>query len=209
MLEAYGMVYVKPEFGMHGRGVMRVEQQESGNHRFKYQHGQHMERFDHFQELYQSLRNEMGEKPYLLQKGVHMLKQGANDFDIRVLVQKSPRGRWEVTGAIGRVAHASKIVTNVHNGGTLKRVSTLLSPYMSVSEQETFLERLRRIGLRVAAVMDATYPGVKDLGLDIAIDHQKRPWILEVNTSPDPFIFRKLQDKSVFHKVYRYWRYWR
>jgi hypothetical protein len=30
--------------------------------------------------------------------------------------------------------------------------------------------------------------------------------VLEVNTSPDPYIFRRLKDKSIFGKIRRYAR---
>ncbi|MGO4276757.1 YheC/YheD family protein, partial [Paenibacillus sp. TAF58] len=33
-----------------------------------------------------------------------------------------------------------------------------------------------------------------------------KPWVLEVNTAPDPFIFNQLKDKKMFFKVLRYAR---
>ncbi|UUZ90327.1 YheC/YheD family protein [Paenibacillus sp. P25] len=38
----------------------------------------------------------------------------------------------------------------------------------------------------------------------MAIDQKLYPWILEVNTWPDPWIFRKLKDKRIFRRIYRY-----
>ena len=50
------------------------------------------------------------------------------------------------------------------------------------------------------------YPGFKEIGVDIGIDKELKPWVLEVNTAPDPFIFNQLKDKKMFFKVLRYAR---
>jgi hypothetical protein len=54
--------------------------------------------------------------------------------------------------------------------------------------------------------MQQRFPGVKEIGVDLAIDNQFKPWILEVNTLPDPYIFRRLNNKAVFGKIIRYAR---
>jgi len=208
MLDRYRMVYVKPVHGMHGKGVARVEWDEANaEHPYKYQLGLHIAEFADFNEMYGDLKIRMNGKKYLVQQGIHMLQHDSRDFDIRVMVQKNPSQEWEVTGMIGRVADDGKVVTNVHSGGRLKPVELLLQNYMSDEEQKAFLSLLKQQGLRVAEAMNEQYRGVKQLGLDIATDEHLKPWILEVNTSPDPYIFLKLKDKRVFNRVIRYTKY--
>ncbi|MNP63561.1 hypothetical protein D3C76_1589710 [compost metagenome] len=75
---------------------------------------------------------------------------------------------------------------------------------MGAEEQTNFTGGLKRLGVSVAKQLDAAYPGIKEIGIDIAVDRSHKSWILEVNTCPDPYIFRILKDKDIFRKVIRY-----
>jgi len=206
MLRDYKMVYVKPNVGMFGNGVIRVEWEETKDKAFSYQLGVKESRFDTFDEMYASILKVTNKRHYLAQKGIHLLKYKGNRFDLRVMVQQTPKRSWETTGIIGRVAHPSKIVTNFHSGGTLKPVETLLASYVTGEEQRRYIVKLRALGTQVARAIHAKYRGVKEIGVDVALDKELNPWILEVNTSPDPFIFRRLKDKRIFAKMRRYER---
>jgi len=204
MLDRFGMVYVKPDKGTHGNGVMRVERQADGT--YSYQRGVVSRQFRDFGAFYQDLSKATGGRAYLIQKGIHLLKHQGRRFDIRVMVQMSPKGRWVATGLIGRVAGPKRIVTNFHNGGQLKAVSVLMAGYMNKEERLRFERKLRLVGLAAAKRLEAAYPGIKEIGLDVGLDKALNPWIFEVNTCPDPYIFRKLKDKSIFKRIARYAR---
>lgn len=201
MLFRYGMVYVKPDVGTYGNGVMRVEKTEAG---YQYQAGTRIRMFPDADSLYRDLMKAVKNRSYLVQQGIHLLKHKGRRFDIRVMVQKNLRNRWEATGIVGRVAHPRKIVTNFHNGGTLKPVPALLAAHMGHEERIRFTNSLMQLGVRVARRLEARFPGIKEVGLDIAVDRDRRAWILEVNTCPDPYIFKVLKDKSVMRKILRY-----
>lgn len=205
MLEQYKMVYVKPNVGMFGNGVIRVEQvEDEGEQSYTYQAGTRLQKFKTFSTMYASLHKLTNKRPYLVQKGIHLLRYKGNRFDLRVMVQMTPHRNWETTGIIGRVAHPSKIVTNFHNGGKLKSVDTLLLKYLPATERRGYVKQLQVLGVKVANAINARYKGVKEIGVDVALDHDLFPWILEVNTSPDPYIFRVLKDKRIYAKIRRY-----
>lgn len=204
MLNAYGMVYVKPDVGTYGNGVIRVEKRGGGG--YSYQLGTKAAMSRDFDSLYGALAKWAGSRSYLIQKGIHLVKYSRRRFDLRVMVQLSPKGVWETTGLIGRVAHPGKIVTNYHSGGKLVDVKRLLGAHLSVDQMHRTTEQLNRLGVKVARHMHAKYPGLRQIGLDIGFDRTWTPWILEVNTNPDPYIFNHLSDKSVYRKVMRYRR---
>jgi glutathione synthase/RimK-type ligase-like ATP-grasp enzyme len=204
-LHKHKMVYVKPDKGTFGKGVMRVEWQEGGLSPYLYQTGTRVFEFTGFDDLYRSIRERTKGRSYVVQRGIHLLKYRGNRFDIRVMVQLGKKG-WRTTGMIGRVAQAGKIVTNYHNGGKPRAVELLLDVHLAAGKKKELVERLERLGVRAARQMHKAYPGVREIGVDVALDEQFHPWILEVNTRPDPYIFRNLKDKRIYARVIRYHR---
>jgi glutathione synthase/RimK-type ligase-like ATP-grasp enzyme len=204
MLTEYGMVYVKPVNGTFGKGVMRVEKLRSPSKGYKYQLNTTIRTFPTFELLHQSLVKKINGRRYLVQRGIDLLRHKKRRFDIRVMIQRNNNNHWEATGIIGRLAHPAKIVTNYHNGGTPMSFESLMSTHQSPTQKMVYAIRLKQISLDIAKELEKHYPGIKELGIDIAIDQQMRPWILEVNTKPDAFIFRKLEDKTIFRKIYQY-----
>ncbi|WP_239713636.1 YheC/YheD family protein [Paenibacillus sp. 19GGS1-52] len=207
MLLKYGMVYVKPECGTYGNGVMRVEQtRDQGGTAYKYQSGTKIKNFGGFEDFYRSLKKSTHGRSYLIQRGIALLKHGGQRFDIRVMVQLSPRGKWETTGLIGRVAQRGKIVTNYHSGGKPTAVEKLLAPHLSSAQQDAVLRNLAKLGRDTGRFYHKKFPGFKQIGVDVGLDRSMTPWIIEVNTNPDPYIFNQLADKSMYRKVMSYRR---
>ncbi|MFD0670102.1 YheC/YheD family protein [Cohnella sp. GCM10027633] len=203
MLARYGMVYVKPSSGTFGIGVMRVERTASG---YAYQTGMKKRSFHSVDSLYRSISRHKRKRNYLVQKGIHLLKYRGRRFDIRVMVQRDSRRRWETTGIIGRVAYPGKVVTNYHSGGKPTDVRVLLAPLSSEGRRARIVARLSRVGYDAAAALARAYPRIDMVGADIGLDASFRPWIIELNTRPDPYLFRHLKDKRTHYKVLRYAR---
>ncbi len=207
MLQKYGMVYIKPERGTYGNGVMRVEVvRESGRTLYQYQRDTKITRKTDVEALYFSLKKHIGSRSYLIQKGIALLKHKDRRFDLRVMVQLSPQGKWETTGMIGRVAQSGKIVTNYHNGGKPTSVEKLLSPHMDAARQAGLIRRLNKLGEDIGRFYHKKNLGFKQLGVDVGLDRTLTPWIIEVNTNPDPYIFNQLKDKSMYRRVMAYRR---
>ncbi|WP_410771443.1 YheC/YheD family protein [Fontibacillus sp. BL9] len=207
MLHKYGMVYIKPERGTYGNGVMRAETaRESGRILYQYQSGTKIKKMTDFEAFYLSLKKQIRSRSYLIQKGIVLLKHKDRRFDLRVMVQLSPKGKWETTGMIGRVAQSGKIVTNYHNGGKPTSIEKLLSPHMDAAKQAYLIHRLKKLGEDIGRFYHKKNLGFKQLGVDVGLDRTLTPWIIEVNTNPDPYIFNQLKDKSMYRKVMSYRR---
>jgi hypothetical protein len=198
------MVFVKPVIGMHGQGVMKVERLWGHDQPYVYQMGVIRKSFPTFAMLLASLKGETQGKPYLVQRGISLLQYKGRPFDLRVMAQLTPNRKWETTGMIGRVARKGKIITNYHNGGTLMELDKLLAPYASEAALTDFTRRLKELGVLAGKEMHKNFPKITEIGLDIGVSSDLEPWIIEVNTSPDFYVFRHLPDKTVFRKVRRY-----
>lgn len=201
MLERYGMLYLKPDTGSLGVGVMRVEKRGST---YRYQSGEKISSFPTFQAMLESIQRQTGSRSYLIQKGIHMLRHEGRPFDFRVMIQKNPSRRWEPTGTVARVAHPRKAVTNGSQGGTIYPAADLLKPIAGAGKTTVVLQRMNRLARLTAEQFSREHPEMNELGLDIALDRKLMPWILEVNTHPDPCPFTKLDNKASINKIVAY-----
>jgi len=204
MLERYGMVYVKPVNGTFGKGVVRIERLAGPGPAWQIHYGDNKVRFPSFAAMFRRLSAVKLRRPYLVQRGIRLLANNGRPFDLRVMVQKNPHDRWESTGIIARLARRGRAVTNYHSGGTPMSAERLLIRHTDAPRMRRLFDRLRELGLQTAEALDRRFPGIKEVGLDIGLDKSLTPWIIETNTAPDPFIFRKLPDRSVFRRIYRY-----
>ncbi|WP_276352370.1 YheC/YheD family protein [Cohnella caldifontis] len=204
MLNRYRMVYVKPVSGMHGKGVMRVARTGAGGYVCRW--GSSGSRYRGFRPLYEAIRKRTRGRPYLVQRGIRLLTVRGKLFDIRVMVQKPPGRKWKATGIIGRLARPGRVVTNYHSGGKPTDVRTLLRGYAKPARIDVLMRTMAAVSRRAAAALNRGYPGVNMVGADIGLDRSLKPWIIELNTSPDPYLFRFLKDKRVSRRVLRYAR---
>ncbi|MCR2804165.1 YheC/YheD family protein [Paenibacillus soyae] len=204
MLDRYRMVYVKPTHGSLGQGVMRVEKEDGGG--YGYQLAGKRRSFAGFDALYRAIVKDKRSKSYLVQKGVHALQYEGRAYDLRLVVQRAPYGGFEATGTVARVASPGKIVTNGSQGGTILTAEQVLAPYMSPMNRNRLLKQLDGIGVATIKRLRRRYPKMLEIGLDIAVDRNLKPWILEVNTTPDHCPFAILQDQTMIRRIIHYGR---
>ena len=207
LLRCYGMVYIKPDKGRYGGGIMRAEML-SGPHNtvFRLSLGRVSRQYTSYEELQVAVESITAFRPYLVQQGIQMLTHDNCLFDVRVMVQQSPRRKWETTGYLARVAAPGRIVTNFHSEGTPHELPPILANYLSSTDSKRLIQRLCRLGVTVAKRCHRAFPQLKEVGLDIAIDRGMKPWILEVNTRPMADVFMKLGNKTMFRRITRYAR---
>ncbi|MNI33848.1 Endospore coat-associated protein YheD [compost metagenome] len=201
MFRLHDSLYLKPDEGTGGRGIYKIIKNDKG---FILRGGTASRSFDSFDALYRSLHIFLNKNKYVVQQGIDLLKHDGRSFDIRVMVQKNRNRQLETTGIIGRLGKPSKIVTNFHSGGTPLTVDTLLKSHLRGADRANFIQKLESLGKEASIVLGESYRRKKAFGVDIAIDSNMKPWILEINTGPDMSIFNTLKDKTMYRKILRY-----
>lgn len=171
---------------------------------YHLQYGTEERSFHSLDELERALNDRIQERDYIIQQGISLMKHGDLPFDLRVLTQKNLQHNWETTGILGRVAAPGKIITNIHGGGQLATFEELVLPHLQQDRFKKLRNELYRLGIHTAVQLQTSFPRLKEIGIDIALDEEGRPWILEVNTLPGIYAFGLLPDKGAYRKIKRY-----
>ncbi|WP_053598760.1 YheC/YheD family protein [Bacillus sp. FJAT-18017] len=215
MLDRHRMVYVKPDNWSFGRGVIRVErvENEDGSNQYTFQRKTKIYTYDTFADLLASLDKEIKDimkkrktknKKYIIQKGIHLLKYERCIFDLRIMVQRTPDKKYEVTGMLGRVADPQRIVTNFHSNGMVYPVEPLLAKHMNGEKLVAYKNKLRKLGEQIGQLYN-----LNAIGIDIGLDRDFFPWIIEVNIWPDPYVFDELEDKTMITRIIELRNHWK
>ncbi|WP_440115029.1 YheC/YheD family protein [Paenibacillus sp. QZ-Y1] len=160
--------------------------------------------FHSLDELEIALNERIENREYIIQQGIPLMKHDGLPFDLRVLTQKNLQHSWETTGILGRIAAPGKIITNIHGGGRLASFEEVVRPHFNNHEFDQLRSELYRLGIHMAVQLQRSFPRLKEIGIDIALDESGRPWILEVNTLPGIYAFALLPDKQTYRKIRRY-----
>lgn len=198
MLDQFKMVYLKPVNGFKGIGIMRAETKGA---KYELRYGTSKAIFSNVHALYHAVRRRIQSKPYLIQKGIMTLLYHGRPFDFRIMVQKNENREWEVSGIVGRVARPKLIVTNRSQGGKCLPADRLLQSNMNKSNVSPYLASIFHLTRSIGEQFQSVHPTVWQLGVDIAVSQDLKPWVLEVNTSPAITPFINLGNKRMYNRI--------
>jgi hypothetical protein len=148
------------------------------------------------------LRRFSKRRSFLLQKGIHLATTKGRPFDVRVMVQKTTKGKWVSSAIFTKIGRTGKVATNYHQGGKLGYFFQTMAGagYKSASIQRKKTE-LEWLGSTVGTHFDCYKNGFRELGLDVALDVKGKTWILEVNTKPQFYPLKHMKDKKMYHRI--------
>lgn len=187
MLQSHTVVFAKPTTGSLGRGIVRM----------MHTNGQYVVHFsnkapvlnDHepynLLPLLRTVVPILRRQPYILQQGIKTITHNNQSTDFRILCNKDKTGTWNVTSIVARCSANEQFVANVAMGGSLHHPKNVLSPLFSSRETNEIMKLLTDLSLQCAITIEQHCNGTYgELGVDLAIDEDGKPWILEVNTKP-------------------------
>ncbi|MFC5451033.1 YheC/YheD family protein [Paenibacillus aestuarii] len=199
MLSVFPTVYFKPTGGTGGFGIIRIKRIARG-YQTKLNTVKSLSPTQGH--LYKKLSRFSGRESYLLQQGIQLAKTTGKPFDIRVMVQKTNKGKWISTAICTKIGKPGKVATNYHQGGKLGYLrQTLVGAgykHASILRKEAALKRL---GIAVGKSFDLNRRGFRELGLDVALDTEGNLWILEVNTRPAIYPWKHLKGKMLYRRI--------
>lgn len=199
MLRRHTSLFIKPDKGGGGAGAVRLLKQGNGKIEIRTLNRQKViDSGSLFFYLKQCLRPGNN---YIIQQGIDLGEIGGRPFDLRVHLQK-PFFRWQISGICAKVAAPGQIVTNHCKGGLpVEAKNALYHVARQQSRTVDLMKEIRTLSKETAHTLNAAFPGLKELGIDLGVDKNLRIWIFEVNTRPDFKMFRSLNNPRMYRRI--------
>ncbi|HEU5140806.1 MAG TPA: YheC/YheD family protein [Bacillales bacterium] len=186
MTERYSSVFLKPAAGSQGKQIFRITRRE--NH-FELDYttfsGDIERQFSTFEELYHTLVRRIRQQQYIIQQGLSLLEHRQCPLDFRMLCNRRQTDKWTVTSGVARISNEEQFVSNLARGGKSHSIKEVLQQAFPNRVAKQIRALLGDLSLEIAERVSLESEGIYgELGIDLALDYQGKPWILEVNTKP-------------------------
>ncbi|MFC5470662.1 YheC/YheD family protein [Cohnella suwonensis] len=199
MLRTYSLVYIKPDVGRKGNGIIRVKRLRAEEFEISYKQTTSLRSRDKVYSAIKELLNP--DKEYIIQQGIDLATYRHRPFDVRVVLQK-PLGKWRTTLMCAKLApRRSSVVTNVSKGAKDYNLYRLLKGTDQRLNRSEIIRNLIDVSKQIAQILGSHFP-LKILGLDMGIDKRGNIWFIEANTKPDCQGLKKI-DRRLYRKYLR------
>jgi hypothetical protein len=197
-------VFLKPHAGTHGKGAVRVAHCAGGGAAASAafeargrdaRNAPFTRRFADDRALTAWLADFTAGRRYLIQPYLRLDDETGAACDIRALMQKDGRGRWQLTGMAVRRGQPGSVTSNLHGGGTAIAVQPYLASRFGPGKGEQLLRALQMLAERIPPVLEQSFGRLAELGIDLGIDQLGRVWVIEVNSKPGRTSFDQLDDR--------------
>jgi len=199
-LDTYRIVYVKPAIGSVGIGVGRIEKQGNDYHFISSKMRRTLSR----QRLFSFVKAWVGNKRFLIQQGIRLARYEGRTYDIRVSVQKNGERQWTLSGMVAKVANQKNKLSNLSRGGKAYPMHVVMQDSFSPEQQEQIRGQIKTAAIEIAKAYGRHFSSLADLGMDMGIDQNGHPYLIEVNVRDQRYSFFKAGEKAMFKQTYRH-----
>lgn len=201
-LERYGKAILKPVDLSRGRGICVIEEKQDGYNIFDTSEDElpihlHLTKEETF--TYVERKN-LFKKNYIVQQYLSLSTINGSPWDIRIIMQRNDKKKWQCNGIECRLAGTKEFLTNISRGGRALTVNQAVK--LAVGPQANarkIKDELIEAALCFCESMDQTGAHFAEFGLDFALDTNQRYWFIEANVRPTFNGFKKMDYQNYLH----------
>ncbi|WP_167747150.1 YheC/YheD family protein [Cohnella luojiensis] len=203
-MKKYGAVYIKPDNTHMGKGIMKAWKTRGG-YAFVLLRGTTV-KCASLDALYTEIKKRSFSQPYIIQKAIPLARIKGRPFDIRVMMMRNLRDRWQFFGLYSKVAGPNSIVTNVSSSRgyvTLFEKSMKQSLGYSNEKAARVKNRLIRLSHKICK-RAGKIRYYQKIGNDFAVDKKGKISLIEVNFKYPGFTgFSRLPNQKYYLGIKR------
>lgn len=202
MLRDHSMVYLKPQGGSLGKGVVRIIRAKGADFRVRYRMGDRngFRKIIGLEAVIELVSRLIGHRRYIVQQGIWLARYRGHPFDFRVHLTRGLDGTWGLAGIGAKVAGEGSVTTHVHSGGFIAEAADVAAEVFGAGADD-YLHRVAELAVKLTTDLETGIGAVfGEVGLDVGIDRQGRFWLFEINSKPGRSIFDLPSLKSTSQK---------
>ncbi|WP_078552600.1 YheC/YheD family protein [Bacillus alkalicellulosilyticus] len=174
---------IKPLSGAQGKGIYVIEKNEDTMVVLKQSQQTGMTMKANEFSLKQWYERKQIGYTYLIQPFLPLKTHDNHPFDLRMYVNKNSNGTWIESAKAVRINKHHPFLSNLAQGGSLMTFDSFISNWAKEKQQQC-IENLTLIQRLVPQLLEEHFLPLFEIGIDIGIDDDQKPWILEVNSKP-------------------------
>ncbi|MBM6617779.1 YheC/YheD family protein [Bacillus suaedaesalsae] len=184
-LQQHKSVYIKPIHGSQGRKIFRIE--DNGKEYildYTTFTGDIEKSYETTHDLFIAIRPRL-KGAFIIQQGIPLLRYENRILDFRFLCHLNTSNDWKVTSSVARISSPKEFVSNIARGGEIQKVQSVLRELLDPKQAITVGKVLHELAIEIASSIGQSEEGLfGEFGIDLALDENGKPWIIEVNTKP-------------------------
>ena len=202
MLADHSKIILKPASLSRGRGICIIHKMDSILTVFDSLESDAPVKFNADEEETIKYISKKGflQKKYLIQPYLSLSKINHSPWDIRIVMQKNEKLKWQCNGIECRLAGDYSYLTNISRGGRALTINHAIrlsqGPQANAAEIK---ENLIRVAMEFCKIMDEQPECFAEFGMDFALDENQRYWFIEANVRATFNGFKKLDYNNYYH----------
>lgn len=203
IIRRYGCVILKPRVGSLGLGIVVVEPSEKRKGRYHLVPFKGRIRLVDRRRLRKFLRRLNAKRnSYLLQDTIPLITLAGRRCDIRVPVQRVGDGSWRVVTPSVKQAVRHRYITNIARGGQAYSFHTVIGEVFGFGQIAAIEASIAKLSLDIATHLSTKEPHLADLGLDVGLDPDGKPWLIEVNLRDQRLVSKAAGEMHIHAQLY-------
>lgn len=203
MSETYDTLFLKPVRRSLGLGIIKLEKTAADTYRAIYRESKKNHQLDgSIEDILKHVQAVMGNRQYIVQQGIALATYRGRVFDLRVTMQKGMDGCWSLSSWGTRVAAKGNTVTNVAAGGEAIPIETVFAAVFPHNSQDV-MKKIYHAAVTICTALERGIEGVGDVGLDIGVDHEGNPYLIEANFRDHRLTVEEMDDQESWAITYK------